>query len=253
MKKGGDKTGVFFRNGRTLMLACDQGLEHGPEDFNDKNIDPLYIIDIAKKGDYDALIFQKGIAEKYNDEIRKSGVPLIIKLNGKTSLSGGEPISRQICSVDEAVRLGARGVGYTIYIGSAHESEMLSEFAKIQEDAHKKGLAVVAWVYPRGSGIKNENDPEVMIYACRIGLEIGADIIKIRYCGDKNDLARGVRAAGRAKVVIAGGAKKDKGGVLKLVREVVDSGAAGLAIGRNVWQDDEPTKITKEIKDVIRK
>src|SRR3972149_8786099 len=119
------KLNKILKNGKTMFLAYDHGLEHGPRDFNDKDADPNYILDIAKKGKYNAVIFQKGIAEKYNDKIRKLKIPLIIKLNGKTNLSGGEPISRQICSVKEALKLGAVAVGYTIYIGSRYESVMM--------------------------------------------------------------------------------------------------------------------------------
>ena len=86
----------LLKKGKALFLAYDQGLEHGPIDFNDKNVNPLYIIDIAKSGGYNALIFHKGIAEKYSQEIKKSKVPLIIKLNGKTCLVKGEPVSKKV-------------------------------------------------------------------------------------------------------------------------------------------------------------
>ena len=122
----------ILRKGKALFLAYDQGLEHGPTDFNDKNVDPNYIIEIAKKGKYTGIIFQKGIAKKYKKEITASKVPLIVKLNGKTNLVKGEPISRQLCTVREAVKLGAAAVGYTIYIGSQRESIMMQEFEKIQ-------------------------------------------------------------------------------------------------------------------------
>ena len=122
-----------FEKGKAMYLAYDQGLEHGPSvDFNDKNIDPLYIIEIAKNAGYNGLIVGKGIAEKYNKEIKKSKVPLIVKLNGKTKLFKGEPISLQLCSVKEAIKLGAKAVGYTIYVGSAYESKMLKEFERIE-------------------------------------------------------------------------------------------------------------------------
>jgi len=196
--------------GKALFLAYDQGLEHGPVDFNDKNVDPKYIIDIAKKGRYNAVVFQKGIAEKYKKEIKKSGVPLILKLNGKTSLVKGDPISAKIAKVEEAVKLGAVAVGFTIYIGSIHEEEMLEEFAKIQRKAHKKNLPVVVWIYPRGKSLKGKSKSKLMAYAARTGLEIGADIIKIKYEGNLKDLKWAVKAAGKTKVVIAGGAKKMK-------------------------------------------
>ena len=126
-----NKLKQILKKNKVLFIAYDQGLEHGPSiDFNDKNIDPKYIIEIAKKGKFQGMVFQKGIAEKYQAEIKKSKIPLILKLNGKTNLYKGEPIARQLCSVKEAIKLGARAVGYTIYIGSAHETFMMHEFEK---------------------------------------------------------------------------------------------------------------------------
>jgi class I fructose-bisphosphate aldolase len=246
-------TKKILQKGKALFLAYDQGIEHGPTDFNDKNVDPNYIINIAKKGKYNALILQKGIAEKYKQEIKKSKIPLIVKLNGKTNLVKGEPISRQLCTVKEAIKLGASAVGYTIYLGSMHEDEMLAEFEKIQREARKNKLPVIAWIYPRGKSIKRKNKNELMAYAARTGLEIGADIIKIIYTGDKKALKWAVKSAGKTKVVIAGGIKKGKAKLLKQIKEIMASGCIGLAIGRNVWQDKNPLQITKEIKKIVFK
>lgn len=251
MKMTKPKLSKLLYKGKAIFLAYDQGLEHGPTDFNNKNVDPIYVLDIAKKGKYNAVIFQKGIAEKYQKEIRKSKVPLIIKLNGKTNLVKGEPISETLCSVDEAIKLGAKAVGYTIYIGSEFESEMLEEFSEIQEEAHKKGISVIAWIYPRGKSIKGKSKAKLMAYACRVGLEIGADIIKIQYNGNPRDLKWAVKSAGKAKVVIAGGIKKSENILLKQIRDIIDSGAIGLAIGRNIWQSKNPLKITEKLNKVI--
>lgn len=247
------KLNKLLKKGKTLILADDQGLEHGPTDFNERNIDPNYIIDIAKKGKFNAVVFQKGIAEKYKNEIKKSKVPLIIKLNGKTSLYKGEPISRQICSVDEAIKLGASAVGYTIYIGSKYESEMMKEFGKIEEQAHKKGLPVILWAYPRGKSVKRKSKKELMAYAARTGLEVGSDIVKINYNGNPKDLTWAVKSAGKCKVVIAGGTKKGEEEFLKQTKDIIRSGAIGLAIGRNIWQHKEPIKLTNKIKKEVWK
>jgi len=238
---------------KALFLAYDQGLEHGPRDFNDKNVNPDYIIKIAKQGKYNAIILQKGIAEKYKKEIKKAKLNLILKLNGKTNLVKGDPVSRQLCSVGEAIKLNACAVGYTIYLGSQHESIMLDEFANIEKEAHNKNLPVIAWIYPRGKGIKEKSSRELMAYASRTGLEIGADIIKIQYNGNPKDLRWAVKSAGKTKVVIAGGIKKDKKILLKQVKEIMQAGCVGLAIGRNIWQDKNPLKITNKIKKIIWK
>ena len=244
----------IMKNGRTLILAYDQGLEHGPTaDFNEKNVDPNYIIDIAKKGNFNALAVQKGIAEKYNEEIMKSKIPLIVKLNGKTKLSRGEPISEQLGTVKEAIKLGAIAVGYTIYIGSEFESEMLEDFSEIQKDAHKKGLPVILWIYPRGKAVKDDTSKEMMSYAARVGLEIGADIVKIKYNGKVNDLKWAVKSAGKTKVVIAGGVKSGEKDFLNDVKKIVKSGASGMAIGRNIWQSEKPIDLTKKVKKIIWK
>jgi len=247
------KLNKILKKGKALFLAYDQGLEHGPIDFNYKNVDPKYIIDIAKRGKYNGIVFQKGIAEKYNKEIKQSKIPLIIKLNGKTNLFKGEPISRQLCTVEEAVKLGAKAVGYTIYIGSDYEDEMFQEFENIQREAHKKKLPIIVWIYPRGKSVEKKSKEELMIYAARTALEIGADIIKLQYVGKPKDLAWAVKSAGKTKVVVAGGIKKGEKEFLMQVQEIMNAGCIGLAVGRNVWQNKKPLEITKKIKNIIWK
>lgn len=237
--------------GKAIYLAYDQGMEHGPVDFNDKNVDPNYIIEIAKKGKYNAVIFQKGIAEKYHEEIKKSKLPLIVKLNGKTSLFKGEPISRQLCTVKEALALGAVAVGYTVYIGSQHEALMLKEFEDIVREAHEHKIPVIVWIYPRGKSIEGKDPNDLMVYASRVGLEIGADIVKLHYPGNKSKLQWAIKSAGKTKVVVAGGMKEDTQVLLKQVKEVMQAGAMGLAIGRNIWQAEKPLDLTQRIKKII--
>ncbi len=241
----------ILKSGKAMFLAYDHGLEHGPTDFNDKDVDPRYIIEIAKKGKFNALIFQKGIAEKYNHEIKESGVPLIVKLNGKTNLLKGEPVSRQICSVKEAVSLGAVAVGYTLYIGSRFESVMMKEFDAIEEEAHKLGLPVIAWIYPRGKSVEKKPVGELIAYAARVALEIGADLVKLKYDGKPKDLKWAVESAGKTKVFIAGGTHEEGKVFLKEVKDIMEAGAAGMAVGRNIWQSDKPLELAKELKKII--
>ncbi len=239
------------RQGKAMFLAYDQGLEHGPSDFNDKNVDPLYIVDLAKKGGFTAVVLQKGVVEKYIEELRKSGVPLIMKLNGKTDLYRGDPISSQICTVKEAIDLGAKAVGFTIYIGSQHEGKMIEQFEVIEREAHARGLPLIAWIYARGSSVRVRPSSELMAYATRTGLETGADIVKIKYDGNAEGLKWAIKSAGRTKVVIAGGMKKDDNLFLSQVKEIMDAGAIGLAVGRNIWQHKDPLAITKKVKKIL--
>lgn len=229
-----------------LFLAYDQGLEHGPTDFDSTSSDPLNIINIAKEGDVNGVVFHKGIAIKYFKEIKKSKIPLIVKLNGKTSLVKGEPISRQVCSVEKAISLGAKGVGYTIYIGSAFESEMFAEFGKIEEEAHRAGLFIILWIYPRSKSIKNDVSRENLAYSCRVAMELGADFVKVKYGGNIRDLKWAVESSSGVNVLVSGGKKSDE--FLDEVEEIKNSGIAGMAVGRNIWQSKNPLKIIKKIK-----
>ena len=239
----------FMRNGRSLVLAYDQGLEHGPTDFNDRNVDPAYVIDVANRGGYDAFVCQKGIAERYHELI---DVPLLLKLNGKTAIYGKEPLARQNCSVGRAVSLGAAAVGYTIYLGSQFEPEMAAEFGKIEEEAHAAGLAVVLWIYPRGEYVKNDTTKEMVAYSARAALELGADAAKIKYTGDRESFAWAVRSAGRIPVYMAGGKKtKSEEEFLHQASECIAAGATGLAVGRNVWQSDDPVALSKRLNGVV--
>jgi len=239
----------FLRGGKGILLAYDQGLEHGPsKDFNEKSVDPAYILEIAKKGRFTGVIFQKGVAEKYYE----GTVPLIIKVNGKTSLPKGEPIASQICSVKQAKALGAKAVGYTIYLGSAHENLMLSEFGRIQQEAHELGLAAITWVYPRGEAVTNDTAPEIVAYAARAGLEAGADAVKIKYTGDSNSFRWAVKSAGAARVFMSGGPKAPTDeAFLTQVKGAIDAGASGLAVGRNVWQHERPLEMAAALREII--
>lgn len=238
----------LFPNGRGLFLAYDQGFEHGPTDFSGENADPAYILNLADSGRFDGFICHRGIAEEYAAE-RK--VPLILKLNGKTSLVEGEPVSKAVATVADAVKLGAEAVGYTVYVGSAHESEMLAEFGTILDEAHAAGLPVFGWMYPRGGSVKDPHDPKAIAYAARVGLEMGADVLKLYYPGDEAHVQELVKLAGRSKVVIAGGTKENPAEFALQIKSVLAAGAAGLAVGRNVWQAEDPATVVRELKMAV--
>ena len=244
---------VLTVSGKALFLAYDQGLEHGPTDFTDANIDPNSILEIASRGGYTGVILQKGIAEKYyTKHSLAKNIPLILKLNGKTNLVvDKEPYSPQICSVEEAVSLGAKAVGYTIYVGSEYEERMFSEFAAIEEDAHKEGLPIVAWMYPRGKATIGKDKEELCAYGARVGLELGADIIKLQYPGSIEALSWAVKAAGEAKIVVSGGHKMPEEDFFLLAHDVVEAGAIGMAVGRNIWQHKDPLAFSKKVRDSI--
>lgn len=251
MKDKGAHLGKIVKNGKVLLLAMDQGMEHGPTDFNAKNVNPEYVCDIACRGGFTGFAIQKGIARLYKENY-SGKVPLVLKLNGRTNIvPKDEAYSPQVCSVKKAVDLGADAVGYTIYVGSPMEAQMFREFGAIESEAHDYGLACVVWSYPRGRHVKDEKSPEIVAYAARVALELGADVVKINYPGSIDAMKWVAASAGRTKVISAGGSKQPDADFLAKVRDIMAGGGSGLAVGRNVWQNDNPMGISEEIRKII--
>lgn len=258
-------TSRIEKNGKVMLLAYDQGFEHGPVDFDDKSVDPAYIMEIAKNGYFTGVVFQEGVAAKYYssasfDDTQDKGSgqswvpPLIVKLNGKTSFYGEEPLSLQLCTVEKAAELGAIGVGYTIYVGSEHEEQMLVEFSRIEDEAHARGMIVIAWMYPRGKKVAGrESERDVVAYGARIGMEMNADFVKVPYTGDPESFNWVVRAAGKTGVLAQGGKKVDWENLDAEISGCMQAGARGIAIGRNVWQDPNPNEISKKLAGLVFK
>jgi fructose-bisphosphate aldolase, class I len=240
----------LFRDGKAMFLAYDQGLEHGPKDFNDRNYDPSFVIDIALRHQFTGLILHKGLAEKYHENY-SGRVPLIVKVNGKDNIAKTSPFSPVVCSVDYAVKLGADAVGYTLYVGSPDESRAMEDFRQVQERARDYGLPVIGWMYPRGEFVPNDTDPAIVAYGARVGLELGADVLKVKYTGSVDSFRRVVQIAGHAKIVCAGGLKTDPQTFLQQTRDILDAGACGVAVGRNVWQSADPDGVVQSLEKLL--
>jgi len=241
------------RDGKVLILAMDHGLEHGPVDFEPvpDTIDPETVFDVATHDAVTAMAVQKGVAETYYPEYADD-VNLLVKLNGTSNLWMGEPDSAVNCSVEYAAEeLGADALGFTLYGGSNQEIEMAEEFRDAQEEAREYDLPMVMWSYPRGQGLKNDRKPETIAYSTRLALELGADVAKVKYPGSGEAMEWAVDAAGDVKVVMSGGSKTDDYEFLKQVETVIDAGGKGLAVGRNVWQRENPIEILDALENVI--
>ena len=240
------------RDGKVLILAYDHGLEHGPVDFEEvpESADPERVFEVAQHPAVTSLAVQKGVAEAYYPSY-EDDVNLLAKLNGTSNLWMGEPDSAVNWSVDYAAEVGADAVGFTLYGGSNNEIEMAEEFRDAQEKAREHDLPVVMWSYPRGQGLKNDTKPGTIAYAARQALELGADVAKVKYPGSKDAMEQAVRMAGPTKVVMSGGSKTSDRDFLESVKSVIDAGGVGLAVGRNVFQRENPTRILDALEQVI--
>ena len=264
-------------DGRAMILAYDQGFEHGPRDFleHPESANLEYVLDIAKRGRFTGIVLHAGLTEKYEPEIRDSEIPLILKLNGTSELYTKEdPYSPQLYSLENALELGATAVGYTVYSGSKYEDEMQKEFSQIIREAHSRGIPVIGWMYPRGKSLFDrrsasktlkialeeqektnlpiDQTPSIVAYGARIGLELGADIVKVKYTGSPDSFRWVVQSAFPTKVVMSGGPiTKTDDEFLSMVKDVLTAGAVGIAVGRNIWQRKDPLIISQKIHRII--
>lgn len=241
----------IVKDGKIMILAMDQGLEHGPKDFNEKNINPEYVIDIACKGGFTGLAIQKGIAYHYRENY-SSKVPLVLKLNGRTNIVPKDSVySSPVATVKEAVKLEADAIGYTIYVGSPMEAQMFHEFGMIRAECEEYAMPTIVWAYPRGMYVKDEKEPSMVAYAARCALELGADIVKVNYTGSVDSFRWVVKSAQKCKVISAGGSKQTDEEFLAKAKEVMDAGACGFAVGRNVWQHERPLEMAAKLRKII--
>ncbi|WP_277555454.1 class I fructose-bisphosphate aldolase [Halobaculum limi] len=247
-----DADAAITRDGKALILAYDHGIEHGPVDFepNPETADPERVFELATHDAVTALAVGKGVAEAYYPQF-EDDVTLLAKLNGTSNLWMGEPDSAVNWSVEYAAELGADAIGFTLYGGSNNEVEMAEEFREAQEAARAHDMGVVMWSYPRGQGLKNDTAPDTIAYAARLGLELGADIAKVKYPGSPDAMAAATRMAGPTKVVMSGGSKANDLQLLETVADAMAAGAKGLAVGRNVFQRENPEEMLDALEAVI--
>jgi fructose-bisphosphate aldolase/2-amino-3,7-dideoxy-D-threo-hept-6-ulosonate synthase len=204
-------------------------------------------IDQLLKGDIDAIIVHRGIAK--NVDTQKAG--LIVHLSASTKL-GSDPDSKvQVCSVEEALRIGADAVSVQVNVGAQREAEMLAELGRVADDCDKYGMPLLAMMYPRGLKIQDEHAVDVVAHVARLGAELGADIVKTNYTGDIETFRQVVRGCS-VPVIIAGGPKIETvQEILQMVRESMIAGGSGLSIGRNVFQHENPTLIARALTALV--
>jgi fructose-bisphosphate aldolase, class I len=264
-------------NGTLLFLPIDQGIEHGPRDFfpNPASKDPEYQFHLAAEAGYSAIACQIGLATKYYPDYAGQ-VPLILKINGKTDVPpSDEALSPLNGSVEDAVRLGADAVGYTLYVGSPRQDADLAQLRQVRQDCDRFGMPLVVWAYPRGRDIDRKGGQSTFYaidYAARMAMEQGADVVKLNLPKidpekDKDTPApyneldvtqeeavrQVVASAGRSLVVLSGGSKTDDERLLQQTRFIMEAGGSGVIYGRNVWQREhsEALEIIEQIKEIM--
>jgi fructose-bisphosphate aldolase/2-amino-3,7-dideoxy-D-threo-hept-6-ulosonate synthase len=239
---------LINRNSRkTIIVPLDHGVTVGPIEGI---IDLAATIDKVSAGGANAILEHKGMVTSGH---RNSGkdIGLIIHLSASTVLAPDSNAKTLVCSVEEAVRLGADGVSVHVNIGANTEADMLQKMGEISRSCMDWGMPLIAMMYTRGDKIKNEYHVDVVKHAARVGAELGADMVKVNYTGSPETFKEVVEGC-PVPVVIAGGEKTEtEQELLHMVRGSIEAGGAGVSIGRNIFQHKDPEDIVRKIANIL--
>ena len=232
---------------RTVLVPMDHGISVGPiEGLRDMR----EAVGDMVLGGANAVLMHKGLV-RCGHRMEGRDVGLIIHLSASTSLSPFPNAKTLVCSVEDALRLGADAISVHVNLGDDTEAQMLRDLGEAASSAAGGGIPVLAMVYARGPKVKNEFDPEIVAHCARVGVELGADIVKVPYTGDIESFERVVEGC-CIPVVIAGGPKLDSTcDFIRMVSDSIAAGGAGISVGRNVFQHKQRVKLVQALSKVV--
>lgn len=237
---------ILKKDGKSVIIAMDHGLA---VDVASSLIDIEDKIEKVIKGGADAILTTFGIAKRYQSTFSETS--LILRLDGGNTELTDKVDRHLLYSVEDALRLGADGVACMGFPGAENEEETLINLAEVASDCEKWNMPLIAEMLPGGFGQKVPNNIENIKFVSRVGAEMGADIIKTSYVGNKNKFKEVVNGT-FSPIVILGGSKVESiFDLFKAIEDSINVGAKGVAIGRNVWKHESPQKMTKALVELV--
>ncbi len=232
---------------RTIIVPMDHGTTLGPIEGL---VDMREVVNDMAEGGADAVLMHKGLIRCSHRQSGKD-VGLIVHLSASTSMNPNGNRKALVTSVEEAVRYGADGVSVHVNLGDPEEPGMLRDFGMVAEACNLWGMPLLAMVYARGPHISNGYAVEHVAHCARVGVELGADIVKVVYSGSIETFTHVVDGC-CVPVVIAGGDKMDSTrDILQMAYDAVQAGAAGLSVGRNVFQHPQRVQLVRALRSIV--
>jgi len=233
---------------RLLVVPLDHSITDGPVVPRGGTMDRL--VGQLADASVDAIIVHKG-SLRHIDPRRLHGMSVIVHLNASTFQAHDPNAKYLVTAVDEALRLGADGVSMHINIGAVDEREQIADLGRVADECDRWNMPLLAMMYPRGPKVTNPSDPALVAHAVTVAAELGADIVKAPFAGTVAEMAD-VTAASPVPVITAGGSRRDSlDGVLGFVRDALAGGAAGVAMGRNVFQAPDPHLVASQVARLV--
>ncbi|WP_018656686.1 2-amino-3,7-dideoxy-D-threo-hept-6-ulosonate synthase [Actinomadura flavalba] len=234
-------------DGRMMIVPLDHSVTDGPLD-TDASLDGL--VGVLAGNGVDAVVLHKGAA-KHVDPAHFADMALIVHLSASTAHAPDPDAKYLVASIEAALRLGADAVSVHVNIGSREEAQQVADFANVAESCDRWNLPLLAMMYARGPNIDDPKDVEILAHAVTLAADLGADVVKIPHPGDEAGVAELVRAC-PAPLVMAGGPQVDDTDALcDRVSASIAAGAAGVAMGRNVFAADDPAAVARRVSDAV--
>jgi len=233
-----------------FVVTMDHGFTLGPIQGLEK-VNPL-LEQLAQEDYVDAIVAHRGILNHAVRTLAEKRYPAVLMhLSGSTELSPDPLDKRLVSSVEQAVRLGADGVSVHLNVGCPQDARMYEEIGNVAETCERWGMPLLVMAYPRGEKIEDEHGEEYILHAVRIAAELGADIIKTNYPGSPEAFQHVVDSVD-VPVIIAGGCKTSgEQKILTTIREALEAGGKGAAIGRNVFQHEDPLAMCRKVAQIV--
>lgn len=280
---------MVLKSGHCMLLPYDQFVEHDNRHSfaHERANDPDYIMELAVDGGFNGVAVHYGVAKRFWKKW-DGRIPLVVKVNGKTSIpSQDHALSTLTSFVEDAYKLGASGIGYTLYYGSDRQDEDLPQLAEVRQECEKYGLPLIVWAYPRGKAMDEKGGAKTsyaLESAARLAVEMGATIVKSNIPSDPEDgfienksipkefrdfekemlekteeerklirTRRVVEAAAGIPVLFSGGGKKSTDEVVANTKLAKEAGAFGLIYGRNMWKrpKEEAVSLANELRSIL--
>lgn len=233
--------------GRTIIVPMDHGVTMG---LVDGLIDMRETVNDMAKAGADAVLMHKGLVRCSHRSAGKD-IGLIVHLSASTALSPNGNTKTLVGTVEEGLKHGADAVSVHINLGDANERDMLRDMGRVAEACDNWHMPLLAMVYARGPQVKNSFDPATIAHCARVGVELGADIVKVSYTGDIESFAD-VVAGCCVPVVIAGGERMNSNReILQMVSDSLKAGGAGISMGRNVFQHPHRVELVRALRAIV--
>jgi len=238
---------LFFPNGKTVILPIDHAVAIPTPGLED----PTAVIEQTLPF-VDGYVVNLGIALRVGTMLENKGVCLRTDVyNVRAEGEGAGSIS--VYGIEEAEMVGANAVMNMLYPGGPNERLNFQECADLIRVSLDSDVAVILEALPRGLGQPDAYTVSAVTFAARLAAELGADVVKVPYPtnGSVDDFKRIVDSTFVPVVILGGAAMNDDAGLLKMVEDAMTAGAAGIAVGRNVWQHSNPAAMARSLHAVV--